>query len=374
MAELSEKGPEFSGVFYMGRPVVTAAGLSKAFAAQSQRLTPAERLAKVRMGFYEKLAKIKRTRIAELKDELREKKGEEYFLSDRELTAEAGVAWMRDFRALEGEYNEKNMPDAAGIYRRILRDYFGPQAADGFDPARGVNYEDAAPLIVTGRLLGQIKSVDSIRHAVIDEAQDWSYMQFLALALTLRCSKFTILGDPAQAVDRLSAPVEPQRLAKAFGKRSFKAVKLGRTYRSTREITEFAASLIGADVSGAMDRHGEKPRTVCEPDEKRRAALVREAAMAGLEKHSTVAVITRTVAEAARLAELIGGQGIKLITDEDAPYQGGAAIMPACLTKGLEFDSVIVTGNFSGADSSLVYVCCTRALHSLTLILPEKIF
>jgi DNA helicase IV len=48
--------------------------------------------------------------------------------------------------------------------------------------------------------------------------------------------------------------------------------------------------------------------------------------------------------------------------------------MPACLTKGLEFDSVIVTGNFSGADSSLVYVCCTRALHSLTLILPEKIF
>ena len=57
----------------------------------------------------------------------------------------------------------------------------------------------------------------------------------------------------------------------------------------------------------------------------------------------------------------------------DDEFRTGLTVSPILLTKGLEFDAVIVAGvhdrNFTGADfdNRLLYLACTRAKHRLSV-------
>lgn len=372
---ISERGPHFSDVVFLGRTLFTAGELEKAFLAQSARLPVEERMIRLRNMFYEKLAAIKPRRVEELKKHLTQEKGEEYFLSARELTAEARVAWTREFKAAENEYNKRNMINAHAFYRRALEEYFGKDAAEDFEASAELRYEDAASLVAIKCLLGQIKPVDNIRHAVVDEAQDYTYMQLFALSLLLRHAKFTVLGDAGQRVDALSDPLDLNSLGGIFAPRSVGIRRLEKTYRSTLEITRYSASLIGADCSDSIDRHGEEPRVITARSDAQRLDMICSALAEyshpgqGGEPCSTTAVITRTLADARRLRAALGDEyKISLIDDADASFGAGAVVIPACLAKGLEFDSVIVDANFGDNERNLEYVCCTRALHRLTVI------
>lgn len=372
---ISASGPKFSDVVFLGRRILTSGGLKADFLAQSPRLSIEERMVRLRNTFYEKLAAIKTRRVEELKKHLTEEKGEEYFLSARELTAEARVAWTREFKAAESEYNKINMIDARKFYIDALTDFFGKEAADDFAASAELRYEDAAPLAAIKCLLGQIKPVENIRHAVVDEAQDYTYMQLFALSLILRHAKFTVLGDPGQRVEALSDPIALDKIGDIFSPRSVASRRLDRTYRSTLEITRYAASLIGADCSGSIDRRGEEPREMTAAAGTARldkiCELLGEFSRPGKngEPCVTTAVITRTRADARRLYDALSGRfELSLADDADEAFSQGAVVIPACLAKGLEFDSVIVDAEFGEDERNLQYVCCTRALHRLAVI------
>ena len=52
-------------------------------------------------------------------------------------------------------------------------------------------------------------------------------------------------------------------------------------------------------------------------------------------------------------------------------YTGGVIVIPSYLSKGLEFDSVIIYSNKYSEnilDTKLFYVACTRAMHTLDII------
>lgn len=53
-------------------------------------------------------------------------------------------------------------------------------------------------------------------------------------------------------------------------------------------------------------------------------------------------------------------------------YTGGVTIIPSYLSKGLEFDSVIISDSDKYSentlDTKLLYVACTRAMHTLDII------
>jgi DNA helicase-2/ATP-dependent DNA helicase PcrA len=62
---------------------------------------------------------------------------------------------------------------------------------------------------------------------------------------------------------------------------------------------------------------------------------------------------------------------------EDGEVEGEVIIIPAYLAKGLEFDAVIVYNvskeNYTREiDRRLLYIACTRALHSLTLLYEKE--
>ena len=60
------------------------------------------------------------------------------------------------------------------------------------------------------------------------------------------------------------------------------------------------------------------------------------------------------------------------ITDSDTQYNGGICTITSYLAKGLEFDSVIISDSNRYSenilDTKLLYVACTRAMHTLDII------
>lgn len=155
--------------------------------------------------------------------------------------------------------------------------------------------------------------------------------------------------------------------------------QLSRSYRSTHEVMTFANQVlirIGATGTLAQPvfREGEpmRPRQV-EP------ALWAEAILAEARRmqahHASVAVVGRTEAEVDLLHTALKGAGLEpeRITADQQQYLGGLSVIPSYLTKGLEFDGVIVADvgahnyGLTHRDARLLYVVCTRALHELAL-------
>ena len=89
------------------------------------------------------------------------------------------------------------------------------------------------------------------------------------------------------------------------------------------------------------------------------------------QNHKTIAVITKKQEEANNLYEQIKDKiDINLINSNNLNYNNNINILPSYLSKGLEFDAVIIVGENefnkdSILDLKLLYVSKTRALHKL---------
>lgn len=66
------------------------------------------------------------------------------------------------------------------------------------------------------------------------------------------------------------------------------------------------------------------------------------------------------------------GVEASLVQRGQPEYSGGLSVVPAYLSKGLEFDAVLIADAgalaYTDQDAKLLYVGCTRALHKLKLV------
>ena len=131
----------------------------------------------------------------------------------------------------------------------------------------------------------------------------------------------------------------------------------------------FADRLVGIhDEQNYVERHGDEPRREQVWDE---ADFVKRAFEEAGEQNC--AVIVKTQKQALALYQKLRGvPGITFVDNENTTHIGRRMIIPSYLAKGLEFDRVVVlTDGFTQEDQKLLYICCTRALHQLTLIGTE---
>ncbi|MGO4274921.1 3'-5' exonuclease, partial [Paenibacillus sp. TAF58] len=162
--------------------------------------------------------------------------------------------------------------------------------------------------------------------------------------------------------------------------------ELERSYRSTMEIIQFANQVLKRGVENPLlavpvFRSGNKVR-VLQTDIKGRLPLLQRA-IATLKQgsSSTIAVVARTEKQALELHDALTDAGIEtnLITSKQRVYRGGISVLPVFLTKGLEFDAVLLmdvtAGHYEATfmDAKLLYVGCTRALHELWLMAPGEL-
>ncbi|WP_144568711.1 HelD family protein [Bacillus pseudomycoides] len=239
-----------------------------------------------------------------------------------------------------------------------------------------VYVEDLAPLIHIHHRLAGIEIGQKFHHVVIDEAQDFSPFQIHILKEITMGNSFTILGDLSQAIYDYQGIEDWNDFKEVFQETGY--YELTRSYRSTKEIIEFANEVIkNAEIPVGLAtpvfRSGEKVKIISTDNQF--AAIVKTLQHMQSENVKTIAVIGRTDDECRDIYEKLTATGItaNVIEANQSKYEGGISVVPVYLAKGLEFDAVLLIDvdevHYKGTkhDAKLLYVGCTRSLHDLRI-------
>ena len=215
-----------------------------------------------------------------------------------------------------------------------------------------------------------------IRFVFIDEVQDYDAFQLAYLKFSFPKARFTLLGDLNQAIFTHNNARGPlQQLGTMFDPEKIKVIQLTRSYRSTKQITDFTKAILkDGEAIEAFERTGQLPRVLTAQSEQVALNQVLTTLEADQAEHDTTAVIAKTLADAKQIAALLkeAGQKVTLIQTENQRLVPGTIVVPSYLAKGLEFDAVIVWDankeKYHGDEErQLVYTICSRAMHALTV-------
>ena len=260
--------------------------------------------------------------------------------------------------------------DPAVLCRRLFAAYYGENEAlealkrrlDG----KKLFFEDGVLLLFLRAAQGLCRETRKPTHILIDEAQDYAPIQHMTIRLLFPDTVFTVLADVNQAIVPAADSLHAEEIASIYGAQPFFIAK---SYRNTRQIGMFAKRFLpdGADYE-LFDRDGPAPRFCEAADPAETAAEI----VKGLpERFRSVCVILPTVRETKRfftaLRELL--PGCAAVTDAKTAPSARVLCMPVALTKGMEFDAVIIPDFRELENNSRVaYMMTTRALHELFLL------
>ncbi|CAJ1313968.1 HelD family protein [Paenibacillus nuruki] len=249
-----------------------------------------------------------------------------------------------------------------------------------------IREDDLPALVYIHTLLHEMEAEHRFDHVVMDEAQDFSPFHVSLLDHYVRGSSFTILGDLSQGIHAYRGVHQWEEISSLFASEQTDYFPLTRSYRSTMEIIEFANIILDKGVQNGITavpvfRSGDPVQMIpCLPDS-RIETIKSHWQQLQAKEYRTTAILTRTLHEAIALHQQLTEQGIDihLIDGGKAAYQGGHSILPVYLSKGLEFDAVIVTDvdtdhyRNDDWDAKLLYVGCTRALHELWIMHGQQV-
>lgn len=265
-------------------------------------------------------------------------------------------------------------------------------------------YEDLLLISYVRVLLGGIKTLEQISHVVVDEAQDYCRVQLRIIKRLYSKSKFTIMADVNQAISPEISIVKTEEFLEIFGGK-VQQVKLGKSYRSTAPINEFAFDILGIHDSDLyVDRAGKKPE--CIEIAGKGGTATKEAAkkvlqiLESIPADKSVGILTCDGNSAWDVKRLLGMnvpeqeetepwqdepsgvasdaqmRQIQYILAPDKTLEEKIVVMPIMLAKGLEFDVVIVWDDrgqqYFEENRNLKYLMATRALHELYFVSFEK--
>nr|WP_314737044.1 RNA polymerase recycling motor HelD [Limosilactobacillus urinaemulieris] len=236
----------------------------------------------------------------------------------------------------------------------------------------------AASLMYLRDLLMGTGQNHSFKYVFVDEMQDYSVAMMIYLWHAFPGAKFTVLGDSEQALFKpLELPEQLlERLSKTLVAKHPNLISLRRSYRSTKEITDFAKALLpDGDRIMSFTRHGQRPALlVCSSVNAVEQAL-QDSVEKYYEQYETVAVLTKNQEQAQQAYRQLRRQfsNVHLLDMNDTELPSGILVLPVYLAKGLEFDSVIAydvsQANLKGTDEiGMLYTMATRAMHDLTMI------
>jgi len=300
---------------------------------------------------------------------------------------------------LDGYFAAWPAPDVFPVYRMLLGDLnwlrtlvpdtvpaehleaISRSSREIFDQER-IEPEDVAPLLYLQHLLVGLPD-PVFDHAVVDEAQDLSALEIAVIALMTKKQSVTIVGDIAQGIHAYRGLTGwDQLLEGIFTERQADYYTLEQSYRSTVEIMQEANRVLaqihlpGLVLAKPVLRHGEAPEYLaCQSRSAMMEAVIQRIRALQQEGMVTIAVVTKSLADAKKAQKLIGAEipEIELLSSKNKSFPGGITVMPAFLTKGLQFDAVILLDvdeahyGCNEEDAKLLYVAMTRPVHRLTI-------
>ena len=208
---------------------------------------------------------------------------------------------------------------------------------------------------------------NNIYQVVIDEAQDYNYLQYIIISKIFKKADFTILGDLNQNINPYYKYNDLNKISNLLSGTT-KYIELNKTYRSSKEIVEYTNKILNLEHVSAIRKDTNKP-VVVKKELDLKTSLTKDLYNLTNE-YNKVAIITKDEKEALKLYNLLENTiDISLVELDTKKYNKNLIIIPAYLAKGLEFDAVIVYNDrentYHKNERNLLYVACTRAQHEL---------
>jgi len=233
-----------------------------------------------------------------------------------------------------------------------------------------IKYEDACLIVY---LKGQLQGFDyqgGIKEVVIDEAQDYSKLQYLIISKIFKRSGFTILGDINQTINPYYKYYSLNELNTIF--KDSKYLELSKTYRSSPEIIEHTNKILGLKFVSAIRHENNRPVITKVEKSDLKQQLIED--ITNLQATSkSIALITKTDEESNDLYNLLKDdvEGINILSGSSKEFNKNLVILPSYIAKGLEFDATIIytrkNNSYSEDEKYLYYVACTRSQHQLII-------
>lgn len=303
------------------------------------------------------------------------------------LIKEKGVKLLKD-------YFKKIKPEPSDVYKNFIvniNDYSDNLSEKEFLELqrytlislkkKKICFEDLPALLYINNMLYGTKV--QYKHIAIDEAQDYGLFHFDVLKEIFPSSTFSIYGDLAQSIYSFRSVQDWDSVVSNIFSGNCNILNLNKSYRTTMEITENANNVLkymSMPQAEPVIRHGlEIDYNKCAKDYEYKLDKIAQLINKG---YKTIAIICKTDKESEMVFKRLNSDGISVthITEKDTEYSGGLFVLTSALSKGLEFDAVIINDASSKVydqdsltDMHLLYVASTRALHELDILYDGEI-
>ena len=380
----------FPDLLFEDQVVVSGKDLTALYTEDFRHMGIGRRLERIRLRTQETLNSLEKGRMAKKAEDL---ESDDPHLGHREARALGRTSARQEFQRLHQELDRLTLLQPIELYRQLLTIALEPQDAEATlqSLAGGrVPYEDLAPIMFVSLACSLHEPDTKVRHVLVDEAQDFTRIQYAALRMMYPRAGFTLLGDENQNIQTESAIGSLEKAAEILDAKSHACIRLDRTYRCTLPISRLADEfrLIPSSVNH-FGRAGLLPNLMLANGTNalphHLAQHLKSAAERG---HHTVAVLTRTMIGAHQLfaawresdhaAEWEDRFPAKSVSENFTQGLDGLLFLPVWLAKGLEFEEVVLLFEDRDAYSAvnekgLLHTACTRALHHLALLSADGI-
>ncbi|WP_286908074.1 RNA polymerase recycling motor HelD [Clostridium sp. UBA1652] len=385
--DLPRRWIDFKDVYYDGKHISNRQLSKNRILNEKRAITLSSRLKQLEASILEEVHKNHKTHLEKLTDFVTTYKEHSFELEEtsRMLSIYESTNLIKEIR----KFTELNPLE---LYRKLFtnKSYFY-SLSKGMDLPENIedildfsfknldndllSYGDAVALSFLNLKLNTNNGYSEIRQIVIDEAQDYYPIHFEILNLLFPKSRYTILGDINQTIGKQENLSLYERVNKILCKKKSSLITMDKSFRSTSEILEFSKKFLNDDFKiNSFSRKGEAPivhssSTLAELKDN----IINEIKTSRDNNYKSIGLICKTEKEASSLYESLKDEiQIKLIKSDSMATLDGTFIIPIYLSKGLEFDSVLILNTdkntyYSKDDKNLLYIACTRALHRLSL-------
>ncbi len=379
----------FKDIIIRGKLIISSKDLQELFFKDYIQLPLKRRLQKIRERILFLMEPYEKDLVEEVTSELKES---DSYIDKTEARNRSISIVKNEMKDIYSEINKMTEFDLMDIYKKLFMklEYLSVSFNTGYSEkeigeiksytlenlrAGKLNYEDQPPLLYLKGALEGIPKTSEIKYVIIDEAQDYTPLQYEIFYQLFKHANTTILGDLNQSINPFMNVGDYSNISHIFPKANTCIINLSKSYRSTMEITKFSRRLLDKEITdGCVERSGAEPLILGFSDEKAIKEKFLEDIKVYKEKgYKSIGIITRTVKEANEVYNFLKERiHVKAILKDDDEYVSDTLVIPAYLAKGLEFDVVLI---YNAGDENycceeerlLLYTACTRALHILSI-------
>lgn len=392
---LEENNREFLDITLRGETIISSKDINELFYNDYAGLPLKRKLEKIRKRILFLIESYKKTLVEKVAKEI-EETGE--YSGKNEITKVSKALVNGEMKNIILEVEEKtrfNLVDAyKGFYENL--EYFIQKANINYDndtirkikrytlenlKAKKINYEDQIALLFIKGAVGDMPKTSEVKYVIIDEAQDYSPLQYEIFNQLFSTANKTILGDISQSINPYMNVGSYNNIVEILNQEDTSTINLTKSYRSTMEITKFSRRILNKEIADEyVERNGDEPRLIRLLDESSiRERMVEEVKSYKSEGYNSIGIITKNISEAHDTYSYLKDKiNAKMIISDEDEYINDIVVIPAYLAKGLEFDVVMI---YNASDSKykdeedrlLFYTACTRALHVLDIYYVKNI-